>query len=143
MRIGTRRSMLALAQAELVAELLGDCEIVPIVTSGDRGEEPGDKSRWIRELEQALLRGEIDLAVHSAKDVPGELAEGLSLLGTPARAAAEDVLCGASSLDGLDRGARVGTSSLRRATSACPRRPPVQRCTAPRSGPPTTARTHR
>ena len=115
MRIGTRRSMLALAQAELVAELLGGCEIIPILTSGDRGEEPGDKSRWVRELEHALLREEIDLAVHSAKDVPGELADGLSLLGAPARAAAEDALCGASSLDALHPGARVGTSSLRRA----------------------------
>ena len=115
MRIGTRRSMLALAQAELVAELLGDCEILPILTSGDRGEQPGDKSRWIRELEEALLSEEIDLAVHSAKDVPGELADGLSLLGAPPRAAVEDALCGASSLDGLHPGARVGTSSLRRA----------------------------
>lgn len=115
MRIGTRRSMLALAQAELVAQLLGDCEVIPILTSGDRGEAPGDKSRWVRELEQALLSEEIDLAVHSAKDVPGELADGLSLLGAPARAAVEDALCGASSLDGLDPGARVGTSSLRRA----------------------------
>jgi hydroxymethylbilane synthase len=115
MRIGTRRSMLALAQAELAAELLGGCEIIPILTSGDRGEEPGDKSRWVRELEHALLSEEIDVAVHSAKDVPGELADGLSLLGAPPRAAAEDALCGASSLDALYPGARVGTSSLRRA----------------------------
>jgi hydroxymethylbilane synthase len=115
MRIGTRRSMLALAQAGLVAERLGDCEIIPILTSGDRGEQPGDKSRWVRELEEALLREEIDLAVHSAKDVPGELADGLSLLGVPARAGAEDALCGASSLDVLSPGARIGTSSLRRA----------------------------
>jgi len=115
MRIGTRRSMLALAQAELVAEQLGDCEILPILTSGDRGEQPGDKARWVRELEEALLSGEVDLAVHSAKDVPGELADGLSLLGAPVRAAPEDALCGASSLDGLEPGARVGTSSLRRA----------------------------
>ena len=114
MRIGTRRSALALAQAEEVAGLLGDCEIVPIVTSGDRGAAATDKSRWVRELEQALADGRVDLAVHSAKDVPGELPEGLELLGAPARAAAEDVLCGASDLDELPRGARVGTSSLRR-----------------------------
>jgi hydroxymethylbilane synthase len=121
MRIGTRRSALALAQAELVAGLLGgDCEIVPMVTRGDRASGPGDggmhedKSRWVAELEDALVRGDIDLAVHSAKDVPGELADGLQLLGAPARAAAEDVLCGADSLDALAPGARVGTSSVRR-----------------------------
>ena len=115
MRVGTRASPLALAQAELVAEVLGDCEIVPIVTSGDRGVAGEDKSRWVHELEDALMSGTIDLAVHSAKDVPGELAEGLSLLGAPARAAAEDVLCGADGLDELALGARVGTSSVRRA----------------------------
>ncbi len=120
MRIGTRRSALALAQAELVAQLLGDgCEIVPMVTRGDRASRPGDgtgedKSRWVAELEDALASGEIDVAVHSAKDVPGELAEGLQLLGAPARAAAEDVLCGTSSLDELPPGACVGTSSVRR-----------------------------
>jgi hydroxymethylbilane synthase len=115
MRIGTRRSALALAQARQVAELLGDCEIVSVVTSGDRGVAAQDKSRWVRELEDALLRREIDLAVHSAKDLPGELANGLSLLGAPTRAAVQDVLCGVDGMDGLDVGARVGTSSVRRA----------------------------
>jgi hydroxymethylbilane synthase len=127
MRIGTRGSALALAQARHVAGRLeigrlGEPEIVTITTSGDqaRGE---DKSRWVDTIELALQAGEIDLAVHSAKDVPGELAEGLSLLGAPARAAAQDALCGAPGLDaprggtGLDalpEGARVGTSSVRR-----------------------------
>jgi hydroxymethylbilane synthase len=119
MRIGTRGSALALAQARLVADLLSsasEVEIVEIATAGDRGESAvGDKSRWVAGLERALIAGEIDLAVHSAKDVPGELAEGLALLGAPTRAAAEDVLCGVSSLEGLRAGARVGTSSLRRA----------------------------
>jgi len=114
MRLGTRRSALALAQAELVAGMLGDCEIVPIVTSGDHGGHDGDKSRWVAELEQALAAREIDIAVHSAKDVPGELAPGLALLGTPPRAAIEDVLCGSSALEQLAPGARVGTSSVRR-----------------------------
>jgi hydroxymethylbilane synthase len=115
LRLGTRASALALAQTEQVAGLLGECEIVPIQTRGDRGASgPEDKSRWVAELEQALAAGEIDLAVHSAKDVPGELAGGLELLGAPARAAAEDVLCGAASLAALLAGARVGTSSLRR-----------------------------
>ena len=123
MRIGTRRSALALAQADLIAGRLtdagqGGCEIVPIHTSGDADSrtpaDVTDKSRWVAELEDALRAGEIDLAVHSAKDVPGELAEGLALHGAPQRAAAEDVLCGASGLDQLHPGARVGTSSIRR-----------------------------
>ena len=120
MRIGTRRSALALTQARLVADRLDigpqpDSEIVPIVTQGDRGAGLQDKSRWVSELEDALLQGEIDLAVHSAKDVPGELADGLVLLGAPTRAGAADVLCGADGLDALADGARVGTSSIRRA----------------------------
>jgi hydroxymethylbilane synthase len=123
MRIGTRRSTLALAQAELIAGLLGGCEIVPMLTSGDHPQAAGapsegadatDKSRWVTELEDALIAGAIDLAVHSAKDVPGELAAGLELHGAPARAGAEDVLCGAAGLDELHSGARVGTSSIRR-----------------------------
>lgn len=124
MRIGTRGSALALAQATQVAELLSaalraaglddDCEIVPVLTRGDRGEAVADKSRWVGELEQALAAGAVDVAVHSAKDLPGELADGLALLGAPARAAAEDVLCGADTLDALAPGARVGTSSVRR-----------------------------
>jgi len=123
MRIGTRRSALALAQANLVAELLGGGEIVQIVTSGDRGAPAQDKSRWVGELEQALAAGEVDIAVHSAKDVPGELADGLSLLGAPARAAAEDVLCGKAGLDALASGARVGTSSIRRVAQLRAARP--------------------
>jgi len=120
MRIGTRRSALALAQAELVARMLGEqsgsapVEIVPIVTGGDRGAGPADKSRWVSELEQALLEERIDLAVHSAKDVPGQLAPGTGLLATTRRAPAEDALCGAEALESLPEGARVGTSSLRR-----------------------------
>lgn len=115
MRIGTRGSVLALAQARQVAELLGGAEVVTIRTSGDRHNLAGDKSRWVDAIEQALMNHEIDLAVHSAKDVPGQLAEGLALLGSPTRAPVEDVICGTASLDQLPHGARVGTSSLRRA----------------------------
>ncbi len=115
LRLGTRASALALAQAQLVADLLGDTEIVPMQASGDRADaDASDKSRWVGELERALLAREIDLAVHSAKDVPGELAGGLALHGAPPRAAGEDVLCGASALEELRSGARVGTSSIRR-----------------------------
>jgi len=112
MRLGTRGSQLALTQAGQVAELLGGAEVVRIQTSGDGGH--GDKSRWVDGLEQALQAGEIDMAVHSAKDLPGELASGLELLGSPARASAEDVLCGSEDLYALPSGARVGTTSLRR-----------------------------
>ena len=94
MRLATRRSALALAQAELVARALGGCELVPVTTGGDRGAPAQDKSRWVDELERALLEGRADVAVHSAKDLPGELADGLELAGAPARAAPEDVLCG-------------------------------------------------
>lgn len=116
MRIGTRGSALALAQADWVAARLNaDVEIVPITTTGDRQRAVGDKSRWVSELERALLEDRIDLAVHSAKDVPAELAEGLELVAIPARADPRDAICGAPSLLALESGARVGTSSLRRA----------------------------
>ena len=120
MRIGTRGSALALAQARLVADRLGaarreEVELVVIATAGDRGADNADKSRWTTELEDALAAGEIDLAVHSAKDVPAELPEGLALLGAPERAAPEDVLCGAGPLEQIASGGRVATSSLRRA----------------------------
>ena len=116
MRIGTRGSALALAQARWVAQRLGaDAEIVPITTLGDRGAQIGDKSRWVSELEGALFDGRIDIAVHSAKDVPTQLPEGLELVAIPPRADPRDAICGAGSLDELPAGATVGTSSLRRA----------------------------
>ena len=104
MRIGTRGSALALAQANWVAERLGG-EIVVLRTSGDAG-MVGDKSRWVDTIEAALVAGEIDVAVHSAKDVPGELAKGTEIVATPPRAVAHDLLIG--------EGRRIGTSSLRR-----------------------------
>jgi hydroxymethylbilane synthase len=111
-RVGTRGSALALAQASWVGERLGDdYKLVRIEAAGPAG----DKSRWVSELERALLTGEIDVAVHSAKDVPAELAEGLELVAIPERADPRDAICGARSFDELAAGARVGTSSLRRA----------------------------
>ena len=116
MRVGTRASPLALAQSATVAEMLGDgAELVPITTSGDRNRAGLDKERWVKELEVALLAGDIDLAVHSAKDVPSDLPEGLELVGAPPRADPFDALVGAGSLVELPRGARVGTASPRRA----------------------------
>lgn len=117
LRIATRRSALALAQARAVARALGpevEVELVELTTAGDRGAAGGDKSRWVVDLEEALLDGRADVAVHSAKDVPGEMAEGLEIAAVPVRADARDVLCGATALERLPPGARVGTSSLRR-----------------------------
>jgi len=115
-RIGTRGSALALAQANWVGRLLGEeAELVTITTAGDRDGATGDKSRWVSSLERALLDGEIDIAVHSAKDVPAELPAEFELLAIPAREDPRDAICGARSLAGLPAGARVGTSSLRRA----------------------------
>jgi hydroxymethylbilane synthase len=131
LRLGTRGSALALAQAELVAGGLAavgaEVEIAPISTSGDEGGRgpapPEDKSRFVKEIEQALLREEVDLGVHSAKDVPSELPEGLSIVGVPERADARDALCGAGSPAELAEGAVVGTSSLRRRSQLLALRP--------------------
>jgi hydroxymethylbilane synthase len=114
-RLGTRGSALALAQANAVAGALGVAEVVTITTSGDRDRAHGDKERWVREIDAALLRGDVDLAVHSAKDVPAELAEGIVIAAVPPRADPRDALCGAVALEALRPGARVGTSSMRRA----------------------------
>jgi hydroxymethylbilane synthase len=127
LRLGTRASALALAQARGVAALLEEpCELVHITTAGDVDRARGDKSRWVGALEHALLAGEIDLAVHSAKDVPGELADGTVIAATPRRANPLDVLVGERSLAALREGARVGTSALRRRAQVLAARPDVQ-----------------
>jgi hydroxymethylbilane synthase len=126
-RVGTRASALALAQAEWVAQRLGDdSELVKVTTAGDQGLEDSDKSRWVSALERALLRDEIDVAVHSAKDVPADLPDGLELVAVPPRADPRDVICGARSLAELVPGARVGTSSLRRTAQIRAQRPDLE-----------------
>jgi hydroxymethylbilane synthase len=126
-RVGTRGSALARIQAEWVAARLGEAaELVTITTSGDRGADHEDKARWVSELEHALLDGRIDIAVHSAKDVPTELPEGLELVAFPERADPFDVLCGAAGLAELAEGSRVGTSSLRRAAQLLAVRPDLE-----------------
>jgi hydroxymethylbilane synthase len=134
-RLGTRGSALALAQSGMVARALEGAEpglvveLVEITTSGDEtsrtaASSVGDKSRFVKEIEEALLAGEIDLAVHSAKDVPGgALPEGLAIVGVPPREDARDALCGAASLGDLPEGASVGTSSLRRRAQLLAARP--------------------
>jgi hydroxymethylbilane synthase len=124
LRVGTRGSALALAQAGWVAERLPEAELVPIATA-DRGAK-ADKSRFVKEIEEALLSGEVDLAVHSAKDVPAELPDGLSIAAVPSRADARDAVCGAGSLDALAEGAVVGTASLRRRAQLLAERPDLE-----------------
>src|ERR671919_1942247 len=116
LRLGTRGSKLALAQAQLVADALGGAELVPIKTGGDRSRQSadsppagGDKARFVREIELALLAREVDLGVHSAKDLPSELPEELRLVGVPPREDPLDAYVGeAASLDEIPGGARVG-----------------------------------
>jgi hydroxymethylbilane synthase len=96
---------------------------VPIATADGA---PRDKSRFVKEIEDALLREEVDLAVHSAKDVPGELPDGLVIAGAPEAEDARDVLVGGiASLDELPEQARVGTSSLRRRSQLLAIRPDI------------------
>jgi hydroxymethylbilane synthase len=124
LRLGTRASALALAQARSVAAALAvPTELVRVTTAGDVDRARGDKSRWIGALETALLGGDIDLAVHSAKDVPGELAAGTELVAAPRRADPLDVLVGERTLAQVREGARVGTSALRRRAQLLAMRP--------------------
>jgi hydroxymethylbilane synthase len=128
LRIGTRGSALALWQAEWVkSQLLGGqqeliVELVVIKTTGDKILDVplamvGGKGLFVKEIEEALLDGRADLAVHSVKDMPAELPEGLHLAAMPPREDPRDALISknGAGLDTLPHGARVGTSSLRRA----------------------------
>ncbi len=124
LRLGTRASELALAQAGSVAKRLRalgrEVELVKIQTSGDRLQgrvsEHGGKALWVKEIEDALLEGALDLAVHSAKDLPAELADGLTVGAYPEREDPRDVFVGAAGrrFAALAPGARIGTSSARR-----------------------------
>lgn len=121
MRIATRSSALALAQAEAVAEALGGAELVHVANVDG---EVGDKARFVKTVEAALLGGEAELGVHSAKDLPGEMPGELALVGVPVREDPADVFVGAAaSLEDLPEGARVGTASLRRRSQLLAIRP--------------------
>ena len=126
-RIGTRGSQLALTQSRWVQAYVQrqhphlEVELVTITTSGDRFvEQPlstiGGKGLFVKEIEEGLCAGSIDCAVHSMKDVPGELAPGLMIAAVPAREDPRDVLItrDGATLTGLPHGAHLGTSSLRR-----------------------------
>jgi hydroxymethylbilane synthase len=121
LRLGTRGSALALAQAELVAKAVGHAEIVTIKTADG---EVGDKARFVRQIERALLDGEVDLGVHSAKDLPTDLPDGLEIAGVLQREDPRDAYIGSvSSWGAVPEGARIGTSSLRRRAQILARRP--------------------
>ena len=128
LRLGTRGSPLALVQANLVRDALlaahgwgsERIEIVPIRTTGDKVQdrplaEIGGKALWTKELDRALLAGEIDLAVHSMKDVETIRPETIAVAAMLPREDVRDRLIGAESIEALPQGARIGTSSPRRA----------------------------
>ena len=133
LRIGTRGSPLALAQAHMVADALRasagvETEIVPITTSGDVIQdralaEVGGKALWTKELDRALAEGRTDLSVHSMKDVETLRPAILLIAAMLERADTRDRLIGADGLDVLPEGARVGTSSPRRTAQLLARRP--------------------
>lgn len=135
-RLGSRGSMLALAQARWVKARIEESrpeskvELMVIQTSGDRFTDAslqaiGGKGLFTKEIEDALLRNEIDLAVHSLKDLPAEMAQGLTLVAVPEREDARDVLVARepTRLDQLPAGTRVGTGSLRRRAQLLYHRP--------------------
>src|SRR3954449_1588964 len=139
LRLGTRGSPLALAQARKVAAAIetaqrwpeGYVQIVEIKTTGDKVQdrplaEIGGKALWTKELDRALLDGEVDFCVHSMKDVESERPSGIHLAAVRPRGDVRDRIVGADSIDQLKEGARVGTSSPRRAAQLLRMRPDLQ-----------------
>ena len=122
-RIATRNSALAKAQAGQVAALLGGAELIEVSSDGG----VGDKARFVRGVERALLDGEAEIGVHSAKDLPAEMPDGLQIAAVPAREDAADVWIGAGdSLEDVPAGTRVGTASLRRRAQLLAARPDLE-----------------
>ncbi len=139
--IGTRGSRLALRQAEWVKSLLEKLrpdlvlELCVIKTSGDKIldvplAKVGGKGLFVKEIEERLLDGSIDMAVHSMKDMPGEMPEGLCIGAVPERGTPFDVLISRkhASIEGMPGGARIGTSSLRRGAQVLYLRPDIEVC---------------
>jgi hydroxymethylbilane synthase len=136
LRIGSRGSQLALWQANHIAERLlehgHEVEVEIIHTTGDKITEVAlakvsAKGMFTKEIEEALASGHVDLAVHSLKDLPTELSEKFEIAAVPTREDPRDALCSTrySSIEDLPRGARVGTSSLRREAQLKALRPDV------------------
>lgn len=138
-KVGTRRSMLALTQTNWVIDQLKQLdpqalfETHEIITKGDKIldvtlSKVGGKGLFVKEIEQSLLDGETDLAVHSLKDMPSELPDGLTIGAVPKRVDPRDVLLSkdGKTLDQLPQGALIGTSSLRRSAQLLAHRPDLQ-----------------
>ncbi|WP_224245837.1 hydroxymethylbilane synthase [Hyalangium gracile] len=138
-RIATRQSPLALWQARHVGALLSsrhaglEVALVEMTTEGDRFlsaplSAVGGKGLFVKEIEQALIDGRADIAVHSLKDMTSVMPEGLMLATVPEREDPRDAFCSPSglTLDSLPKGARVGTSSLRRSCILRSRRPDLE-----------------
>ena len=131
-RVATRQSPLARWQAERVVELLGargggEAELMLVETTGDRRTDVplhaiGGTGVFVKEVQEAVLSGRADVAVHSAKDLPALTPEGLVLAAIPERGDARDALVG-STLDALPAGAMVATGSVRRRAQLAARRP--------------------
>lgn len=139
-RIGTRKSSLAQAQAEFVGNMLAqklgggtEWEKVLVETKGDKIlnvtlDKIGGKGIFVKDIETALLEGRADLAVHSMKDVPYQMPEGFEIIAIPAREDVRDVFVGRDGCDfsNLRKGAIVGTSSMRRLTQIKMKRPDIE-----------------
>ncbi len=124
LRLGTRGSALALAQAGTVSRALSGADVVPVKTADA---EVGDKGRFVRGVEEALLAGDVDIGVHSAKDLPADLPDGLEIVAVPGREDPADAFVGAAgSLAEIPEGARVGTASLRRRSQLLALRPDLE-----------------
>ena len=139
LRLGTRGSALALAQARKVASAIeaaqrwpeGWVEIVPVTTTGDQVQdrplaEIGGKALWTKELDRALLDGKVDFCVHSMKDVESVRPREIHIAAVRPRGDVRDRIIGAESIDKLKQGAVVGTSSPRRAAQLRRLRPDIQ-----------------
>jgi len=133
--LGTRGSQLALTQTRWVVERLKEqwpeteFTIRTITTSGDRGADPRERGIFVKEIERALLEGEIDIAVHSLKDLPTKTPPGLKVASIPRRVDPRDALIGRGaykSLKKLPKGARVGTGSVRRKAQLLAFRPDLE-----------------
>ncbi len=138
-RLGTRKSLLALTQSSWVKERIEaawpdvEVELVKVVTKGDKIldvplAKVGGKGLFVKEIEEAMLDGRIDFAVHSLKDVPAELPDGLEVTVFPEREDPRDAFISrdGKGLDGLPRGSVVGTSSLRRMAQLRALRPDLE-----------------
>lgn len=139
LRIGTRRSPLAMAQANMVADAIRAAHglpdnavtLLPMLASGDKIQdrplaEIGGKALWTKELERALIDHAVDIAVHSMKDVETERSDLFTIAAMLPRADVRDTLLGADSIAALPQGARLGTSSPRRAAQVKALRPDIE-----------------